>query len=94
MDYTNFYTQHITLYLTNRHLTMLNHQGQCDEDAKIVAQEEHTQLAALCYKDVIKELTEVGAWSEEELRAEPKEDNFQRLVWVVAGYMEAMNDED
>jgi hypothetical protein len=90
-DYPYCYEQHITLYLKKCQLTLLNQTKDVFEEAKFVVNEERAQLEALNYEDVITELLEVGAWSVEELRAEDKDDNFSRLCWIVAGYIEGMD---
>lgn len=86
--YPNFYTLDVSLSLTDRHLEMLARPGTCDVEASIVVAEEIVQLNTLDYNHVIQQLAFTGAWSEEELRAETKDDNFARLVKTVAGYIE------
>lgn len=61
------------------------HSGQCDEDVKILMDKPYIkkQLKTLDRNQLVKELSEFGAWDEKELSNH--EDNLMRWVWISAG---------
>lgn len=62
-----------------------SHSGPCDEDIKLAMQlpEIKAELSEIDRDDLKKELSEYGAWSDEELSNH--EDNLERILWIAAG---------
>lgn len=62
-----------------------SHSGSCDEDIERCLQlpEVREELNKIDKEKLIKELTEYGAWSEEELSNH--EENLKRILWIASG---------
>ena len=65
--------------------------GSCDAAAAYWAEQMADQLDAIGAKAIVEALIETGAWSREELEADPTLTR-QRAVWVAAGYAEELED--
>ncbi len=72
----------IELQITEDQAANASHQGQCDDDVRALSCEPNIkkQLDALDPLLVTKELSEYGAWSDDELA--DHEQNLQRLLWI------------
>lgn len=71
--------------LTDEVVSMCSHQGQCDEDVKECMElpEVKAQLNSIDKAQLVKELSEYGAWSDQELS--DHQDNLMRILWIAAG---------
>ncbi len=70
------------LEITKRVARIINHPGDCTHEIISMMQlpEIKRQLNKVAPKNLIDELREYGAWSEEELQNH--EDNLQRILWI------------
>jgi len=83
----------ITLELSIARAKACLHSGPCDNDVMCHAQasEIKCQLDSIDNDTLISELEEYGAWTKEELQAEDRQDNLERLLWIACG--DVMDDE-
>lgn len=72
------------LRLTSADAARCYHPGKCDSDILEVSKKPYvkTQLKALNPEKLTKELSEYGAWDEEQLQ--DHEQNLQRWLWISA----------
>ena len=75
----------IELNITKTNAAIGSHQGQCDEDVKMLMQlpSIKKQLDKIQPDLLASELQEYGAWDEEELNNH--EENKMRLLWIACG---------
>lgn len=71
--------------LSDEVVNACSHQGQCDEDVKASMKlpEVKAQLDNIDKGQLVKELSEYGAWSDEELSNH--QDNLMRILWIASG---------
>lgn len=71
--------------LSDEVVAACSHQGQCDDDVKASMElpEVKAELDKIDKEQLVKELSEYGAWSDEELANH--EDNLMRILWIAAG---------
>lgn len=64
---------------------MCAHQGRCDEDVEqaMLLPEVKEQLEAIDKEQLVKELYDYGAWSDEELQ--DHQQNLMRILWIASG---------
>lgn len=75
----------IELMMTLRDARGASHQGQCDEDVKLLSEQPRIsrQLRKIKADELRAELKEYGAWDERELS--DHDQNLQRILWLAAG---------
>lgn len=73
------------IQMTLKQARSASHQGQCDEDVKILLQDPKIirQLDKIDPEKIAAELHEYGAWDEEELK--DSQANRERIIWIAAG---------
>jgi len=71
--------------LTMKQAVSASHSGQCDDDVNylLTLPAIKRQLKKISDIDLVPELKEYGAWSEDELKN--RIDNEQRIIWIAAG---------
>lgn len=70
----------VELQMTLEQAQSVSHSGPCDADVEEVVKALRPSLIKLDRLDVVKELTQYGAWNEVELM--DRAQNLRRLVWV------------
>ena len=63
----------------------VSHQGQCDDDVLWLSEQPEIieQLTNIEDDALIAELSEYGAWDDDELK--DRHDNEQRILWIAGG---------
>ncbi len=82
----SFYGEYIgELDIYPSHAEQAAHQGQCDQDVFWLSQLPYVkkQLAKIGKRELVKELTEYGAWEPGELADHAA--NLQRILWLACG---------
>lgn len=69
------------LGLTQEQVDACSHQGACDDDVAFWIK--RINFDHIKTEDLIEELSEYGAWSNEELQ--DRHINLERLLWLAAG---------
>lgn len=71
--------------MTKRQALFASHSGQCDNDvdALLKLPAIKRQLAKISDADLIAELSEYGAWDQDELQ--DRQNNDARIIWIAAG---------
>jgi hypothetical protein len=78
------YFDRFTLILTRDQARSASHPGPCDSDVEQLARHPRVrrQLARIPDADLIAELRETGAWTDDELQ--DRTTNEQRVIWLAA----------
>ena len=73
------------LRLTRKDAESATHSGDCEDDVIILMEKKYIkkQLDLIDPSQLVKELSEYGAWDDEELS--DHNDNLKRWVWISAG---------
>ena len=81
----------IQLQITKAQAESASHCGQCDDDVRALSELPaiKRQLAKLSPELVAEELSEYGAWDDEELK--DHDQNLQRLLWLACCDIEEGN---
>ncbi len=75
----------IELKITKAQAAFASHQGRCDDDVLALSQEKSIarQLAKIDPETLKKELSEYGAWDDDQLLDHAE--NLQRILWIACG---------
>jgi len=70
------------LYFTRKDVDSMPLSGACDDTVNVIANKPYIirQFAAINNSELIKELSDYGAWDEIELQ--DKQANIERVIWI------------
>ena len=74
-----------SIKMTMEQAKQCSHLGACDDDVLRLSElpEIRRQISKIDPSQLVKELTEYGAWDEKELQDHKQ--NIQRILWIAAG---------
>lgn len=78
------YFNNFMISMTKKEAESMSHSGSCDSDVKAFSEtaKAKRQLKKISDSDLIKELSEYGCWTPEQLA--DRTENEQRILWIAA----------